>query len=247
MNATAEDRTGRKGKASVLMTLCDNVQVWEECAFFVSDTEIKYRIDSLDRVRRKNETWRKSLTLENGLLSKKRKNHDHVTEFIMGLTAKDSPQCSRLPPLCLSLSLSLLRVLWASRHGRRYHLQPADYSLIHPPRALWLTKVVPLLCAPQQEGPGQCLDCCREWQMAVDSGKAPTLYREWAKPGQGQCQGQMDQCANMQNLVQICFISCFCLSFFIFWNPQWTRPTGQFILRGNMQQFYWVYWVTRLN
>lgn len=63
----------------------------------------------------------------------------------------------------------MLRAAW---HGRRYNLQPADNGLLHPPGALRLAEVVPLLCAPQQEGPGQCLDRRRERQMAVDSGRA---------------------------------------------------------------------------
>ena len=68
-------------------------------------------------------------------------------------------------------------MLWTTGHGGRDHLQPADNSLLHPPRALRLAEVVPVLRTPQQEGPGQRLDRCRERQVAVDPGKAPTQDR----------------------------------------------------------------------
>lgn len=133
----------------------------------------QYVIDSLDRVRRKTgpSYWHYKMHslshLKTGMLRS-------LTYFWL----------RRIYP---SFSLSpYLRMLWATRHGRRHNLQPADNGLIYPPRALWLAKVVPVLCTPQQEGPGQRLDRRREWQMAVDSGKAPSQYREHAKPGQGQ-------------------------------------------------------------
>lgn len=62
----------------------------------------------------------------------------------------------------VSFSPSSLRMLWTTGHGGRYNLQPTDNSIFHPPCALWLAEVVPILCTPQQEGPGQCLDCCRK-------------------------------------------------------------------------------------
>lgn len=65
-----------------------------------------------------------------------------------------------------------LRVLRTAGHGGRHNLQPADNSLLHPPRSIWPAEVVPLLRAAQQEGSGQRLD--RRWkrQMAVDPGKS---------------------------------------------------------------------------
>ena len=63
------------------------------------------------------------------------------------------------------------RMLRAAGHGGRYHFQPADHSVLHPPRALWPAEVVPLLRTAQQEGPGQRLDRRREWPMALDPGK----------------------------------------------------------------------------
>ena len=79
---------------------------------------------------------------------------------------------------CLSLSLSRLRVLWPAGHGGRYNLQPADNSLLHPPRSVWPAEMVPLLCAAQQEGSGQRLDCRWKRQMAVDPGNSPTELRK---------------------------------------------------------------------
>lgn len=155
------------------------------CAFCLRDWD-KYVIDSLDRVRRKTG-----------------QSHWHYKMHSLSHLRKQSIGVSRsLPYFWLlkiypSFSVSphprMLRAAW---HGRRHNLQPADNGLIYPPRALWLAKVVPVLCTAQQEGPGQRLDRCRKWQMAVDSGKAPSQYREHAKPGQGQ--GQMDQGTDTQ-------------------------------------------------
>lgn len=144
---------------------------------FVSETEIKYVIDSLYRVGRKTgqSHWHYKMRSLSHL-----KNQSIGMPYFWLLKIYPSFSLSPYP--------RMLRAAW---HGRWHNLQPADNSLIYPPCALWLAKVVPVLCSPKQEGPGQCLDRCRKWQMAVDSGKAPSQYREHAKPGQGQ--EQMDQ------------------------------------------------------
>lgn len=153
------------------------------------------------------------------------------------------------PSFSLSPYLRMLRAAW---HGRRHNLQPADNGLIYPPCALWLAKVVPVLCTPQQEGPGQRLDRCRKWQMAVDSGKTPSQYREHAKPGQGQ--GQMDQGTDAQhsaqkvlrfvvyvclNLICVCWESLACSACrgrcfirFIIGLDHWYGKTGGLIARS---------------
>lgn len=86
------------------------------------------------------------------------------------------------------LFLSSLRMLWPTGHGGRYNLQPTDNSLFYPPCSLWPTEVVPVLCKAQQEGPGQCLDCSRKRQMAVDPGKAQSRDGRHTKLGHSQVQ-----------------------------------------------------------
>lgn len=88
----------------------------------------------------------------------------------------------------LSLSLCSLRMLWPTGHGGRYNLQPTDNGLFYPPCSLWPTEVVPVLCKAQQEGAGQCLDCSRKWQMAMDPGKAQSQDRCHIKLGHSQVQ-----------------------------------------------------------
>lgn len=202
-----EDRKKEsKGKVSVLLALSDNVQVGGECAFCLRDWD-KYVIDSLDRVRRKT-----------GQSHWHHKMHplSHLKKQCIGMSGS-LPHFWMLkiyPGFSLSPYLRMLRAAW---HGRRHNLQPADNGLIHPPRALWLAKVVPVLCTPQQEGPGQCLDRCRKWQMAVDSGKAPSQYREHAKPGRGQ--GQMDRGTDTRRWAQkvLHFVVYVCLNLICLW------------------------------
>lgn len=82
-------------------------------------------------------------------------------------------KCDRSDFWPLSLSPpTRLRVLRTAGHGGRHNLQPADNSLLHPPRSVRPAEMVPLLCTAQQEGSGQRLDRRWKWQMAVDPGKS---------------------------------------------------------------------------
>lgn len=62
--------------------------------------------------------------------------------------------------VCVHGCVFLPRMLWTSGNGGGHHLEPADHSLVYPASRAWLTEVAPSLCPPQQEGLGQCLECC---------------------------------------------------------------------------------------
>lgn len=72
--------------------------------FFLAETEIKYHIDSVEaagrKMRRGQSHWHLEIHFFSHSQKKKRKIHNHVTEFINGLTATDSPPCPSLYPEC---------------------------------------------------------------------------------------------------------------------------------------------------